>query len=763
MNRLTYLRKRLSRLRSRRRRLRWGMAFGAVALAALWILAAMFLFDWLLEMTRLQRVLMLAVGVASLLIIMGIDRWIVTFTAGPRWIMMLSALALTLGVAGWLLVRPLARSFTHTGIARLVELHHPEFEERISSTVELLTSTDPQEMRGSQALIAATSAVAVSDAKSIRPGREISMRIARRFLVAAGVVLSVLTVLFAAWPEATWSQFRRSIIPTANIHRVSSDSMLVDVVTNDSVRPAAGQFDFAILRGHQLVVEAKIDNESIYKADFRVAPTDSDNDEVIAMNQLPDPREGWRSFQVGYAAENDDFRFRIAAGDAVSRYYSVRVVDEPQVGKITVGVIPPAYTGLQPVIRVLEKNQVPRALVGSTVTVTTELNRPMETVKGIVDGKSVAIKAGDENASTFTMSLKKPGIVRWEINARDEFGFEGKSQGRTIQAMIDRPPTVSLRIPYEDKIDKASGKPAAQKSIIRLKPGDRLPVVYEMSDDVAMVRAARIMSIDGKPAPDAPLALEPSNDRASGKFAIDLSSPQLENASKITFHAAAWDAKPGRKQPGRSKTFTIIVDKDEKESILDRAAEALPLLERLLHAAQSMGRWGDTIRYLLQQAVAFYALGDLPSALASLAQAFPLAEPEGYVRIFVDEGEPMRELLRSFSHQRPTARSAYVDRLLTAFGAAAGDETPVVAHTDVGRSSSVLRPSPTQAWGVEPLSARELEVLHLMADGLKYAQISDQLVISLNTVRHHTRNIFGKLDVHSRAQAIVRARELGLL
>ncbi|MDP6045005.1 MAG: hypothetical protein QGG25_05330, partial [Phycisphaerae bacterium] len=108
----------------------------------------------------------LAVAIASLLIIMGVDRWVVTFTAGPRWIMMLSAVGLTMGVAYWMLVRPLARSFTHTGIARLVELHHPEFEERISSTVELMTTSDAPELRGSAALIAATSLGAITDARS---------------------------------------------------------------------------------------------------------------------------------------------------------------------------------------------------------------------------------------------------------------------------------------------------------------------------------------------------------------------------------------------------------------------------------------------------------------------------------------------------------------------------------------------------------------------------------------------------------------------
>jgi LuxR family maltose regulon positive regulatory protein len=197
---------------------------------------------------------------------------------------------------------------------------------------------------------------------------------------------------------------------------------------------------------------------------------------------------------------------------------------------------------------------------------------------------------------------------------------------------------------------------------------------------------------------------------------------------------------------------------------LDQAGEALPLLDRLLVAARSMERWGDAIRYLAQRALAFHASGDTPSALACLDQALTLAEPEGYVRLFVDEGEPMAVLLR-----RAAARGIlpdYVDRLLAAFGTAVADVESVDPSFDdrpssmVGCSSSVVR-RPSSL--IEPLSARELEVLQRMAEGLKHAQIAEQLVISLNTVRHHTRNIYGKLDVHSRAQAVARARELGIL
>jgi len=188
---------------------------------------------------------------------------------------------------------------------------------------------------------------------------------------------------------------------------------------------------------------------------------------------------------------------------------------------------------------------------------------------------------------------------------------------------------------------------------------------------------------------------------------------------------------------------------------LGRAWEILPLIDRLLEAAQSMGRQGDAIRYLILRALAFQEQGDTASSLASLRQALILAEPEGYVRIFVDEGEPMAELLQQAA-SRGFAPD-YVARLLAAFAVATKGKGRT---TRVDPSSLVVRPSSAL---VEPLSQRELEVLRLMAAGLKHKEVAEELVISLNTVRHHARNIYGKLNVNSRAQAVAKAKDLNLL
>jgi len=176
--------------------------------------------------------------------------------------------------------------------------------------------------------------------------------------------------------------------------------------------------------------------------------------------------------------------------------------------------------------------------------------------------------------------------------------------------------------------------------------------------------------------------------------------------------------------------------------------EAMGLLERLLGAAEEGGRTGSVIEILVVQALAHEAQGDTSSALMSLERALTLAEPEGYVRIFVDEGLPMAHLLSKAAAQG--IMPDYTGKLLAVFDAE--------EHEIEGKS--YLPPAQPL---IEPLSQRELEVLQLMALGLSNREISERLFLALSTVKGHNRRIFGKLEVQRRTEAVARGRELGLL
>ncbi len=176
----------------------------------------------------------------------------------------------------------------------------------------------------------------------------------------------------------------------------------------------------------------------------------------------------------------------------------------------------------------------------------------------------------------------------------------------------------------------------------------------------------------------------------------------------------------------------------------DRAAEALALLTPMLSAAGDAGRGAAVIEIQALRALALRAQNELEEALEALRQALTLAEPEGYLRLFVDMGRPMVELLKvAGSHG---LLPQYVARLLAA---CAPDEP-----AQLGLERQPL---------VEPLTERELAVLQLLAEHLSNREIGRRLVISLPTVKSHTRSIYGKLGVDSREQAVARARALAIL
>ena len=190
----------------------------------------------------------------------------------------------------------------------------------------------------------------------------------------------------------------------------------------------------------------------------------------------------------------------------------------------------------------------------------------------------------------------------------------------------------------------------------------------------------------------------------------------------------------------------ILLHQHTAEGSGEALRAAYGLLQRLLDAAEAGGRTGTSIEVLVLLALAHNARHgrhDLPGALAPLETALRRAEPERYVRVVVGEGPPMETLLASLVRKNPSWH--YPRRLLDAF-------QPVTA------------PTPANEQGlVDPLSARELDVLHLLDTDLDGPAIARELVLSLNTVRTHTKSIYAKLGATSRRTALTRAGELGLL
>jgi LuxR family maltose regulon positive regulatory protein len=176
--------------------------------------------------------------------------------------------------------------------------------------------------------------------------------------------------------------------------------------------------------------------------------------------------------------------------------------------------------------------------------------------------------------------------------------------------------------------------------------------------------------------------------------------------------------------------------------------EAEGLLDRLLQSAEDAGRTGSVLEILVLKALARQAGGDVDGAIATIERALGLAEPQGYVRLFLDEGESLRSLLR-LAIDRGVGDS-YARQLLASFG----EPAELAAPASASRTSSGL---------LEALTPRELEILRLIAEGLRNQEIADQLVISTATVKRHIANAYGKLGASHRTDALRRANELQLL
>ncbi len=209
----------------------------------------------------------------------------------------------------------------------------------------------------------------------------------------------------------------------------------------------------------------------------------------------------------------------------------------------------------------------------------------------------------------------------------------------------------------------------------------------------------------------------------------------------------------------------VLLARSKSDRTEHSMLEAMELLERLLQAAEAGKRMGSVLEILMLQALAHQMQGDLSAALMPLQQALTLAEPEGYVRIFVDEGPPMAILLAKLhehSRKRPHATStnvplAYIERLLALLR---GER--VQEGISPAAPSSPSAPTPAQP-PLDPLTERELEVLRLIAAGLSNREIAAQLVLALSTVKSYVNTIYSKLQVESRTQAVARARALHLL
>jgi len=494
----------------------------------------------------------IATAIGCILLVMAVDAGFTLFSQASRWVLTLLALGVTAAVAVWLLVIPLAHTITLTGIARSLETRHPELHERLSSAVELLTSNDMPEIRGSEVLIAALAEEASRDAGRVQPRLEIPLRKARPFMLAAIGVLVVLGALWAVFPTVMPRLFTRAIAPFLNLPNISADMLTIE--PGDAVLP----------EGRRMEVHVTVANDAVKRCSLRRRMPDG-TEQGEYMTALPPTKQGYPRFTMTLPPGSESFRYRVHAGDALSRYYDVTVVPPPMVKRIDAHYAYPAYTR-----RPAEtKTDIPgdiRALAGTDVTVTATLNKRVTKASLRINGREikkqpVQVATGDDGATICRFAVHlKPGLRgRWALAMEDQYEFTNTSAEHRLEALADTPPTVEILDPQDNRL--------------RLKPSDRLPVDYAMTDDFGLAEAEFLVATDARkrarvkiPLPkDAAQADGQAEGRsASGQARLILSQLPLKGAKQFTFRVRVADNRPKElRGPGQdfSRTITVEIDR----------------------------------------------------------------------------------------------------------------------------------------------------------------------------------------------------------
>ena len=221
----------------------------------------------------------------------------------------------------------------------------------------------------------------------------------------------------------------------------------------------------------------------------------------------------------------------------------------------------------------------------------------------------------------------------------------------------------------------------------------------------------------------------------------------------------AYDELSYRREEQYLTRARVLIAQGRLDSMGSYLDDALRLLDRLFKIAEGGGRMGSVIEILALRALALQARHETSEALAALERALVLAEPEGYVRVFVDEGAPMEALLSELLKGRKGPRDApqhallgYARRLLAAFESPHTSTDPAAPSGSAGQDQPLL----------DPPTAREQEVLALIAEGLSNREIAARLFIEVGTVKGYIHSLLRKLEVDNRTKAVVRARELHL-
>jgi hypothetical protein len=496
----------------------------------------------------------------------------------PDWVGYLGSL-LVLGVllySGWrYLFQPLSRKLNLADIARLVEQRHPELQERISTSVELLASDDPEELKGSEQLIRMVVKEAITDVVSVRPEEEFTRRKAKPFIIAAAALVAVLVLSFIIWPKLTPRLFARVVAPYANIGNMYAG--MLKVTPGDQV----------VLKGDPLNIQVNIDRPRVRRAELRMQHGEADP--VIERMTRSDESDTEQSvFAVYFPTVTESFTYRVRSMKAETGEYTVTVVEPPAIEGLTVTWDFPSYTGLADITRTNRGEHI-TAPVGTHLTFKARYNKKVKFSTMMVENKMVGEGIVGQQAGEWQVVVKPQMDAPWKIPLEDQYGHTNRQEERMITAVADRVPEITIQKPEDNTL--------------RLQPTELLPIDYFVQEDYGLSALELQLDFDGqKQSPVAlglPTRLAGSSQPIwTGRAMLDLAALKLDGVRQVRAHLLVRDNLPGAfdgPQEGASRTLVIDIDRSA-QSLAQQAIEQQKrdveealrqILERLHRARES--------------------------------------------------------------------------------------------------------------------------------------------------------------------------------
>ncbi len=527
----------------------------------------------------------LAVALVCLLAIMAVDATITLFSTTSRWILSLAGLALTLAAAWWFLVRPLSRRYTLTKMARILEVRHPELQERISTAVELLASDDPDSIRGSQELIQAVVDSAVDDVATVDPKTEFKPARSKKFIVASAICAGIIALLLAIWPQQAWTLLTRALAPFLDIGNAYADTLVVD--------PG----DVRVAKGEPVTIQVSVKHKRLKRAEIRRQLPDG-NDSVERMALIAEEPDGTKRFSLTFPAVEEGFDYRVRAGAALSRYFDVTAVEPPTVTKLEVKYDYPEYTGLPDAGGETETGEI-RAVAHTRVSVTATLNKPAWSAKLILnETPSAAEPVIAENRVTWDFELTSGMRGSWHLDLADEEGFANQPSSYPIEVLPDKAPTVQILAPVQRDIS--------------LKPTERLPIDLSVVEDFGFGDVVLMATPDGAVAPTQLVQPTPAATNRPGTYSaqalLDLPALKLTpDQRRLAVQVRVRDNRPENYDGpgvGLSEVIFVTIDQNAK-SLADQAIEAQKkeVEEQIREAKQELEKARDDLRRAEQELI----------------------------------------------------------------------------------------------------------------------------------------------------------------